>query len=293
MSGAALLGAAARAVLEVGALLRAWRADPAAVGGVWEGSQFKAGADAMAHEALSGRLLAAAPGIPVLSEEDPWPLGADRPGRYWLIDPIDGTASYAHGFPGYVTQAALVQDRAPVLAAVYAPEFDVLYTAARGEGARANGRALPPLAPAPVGTGALTDNTPEPRGIAARAYERFGFTGYLECGGISLKLCRIAEGRARLFVKDVPVRDWDVAAPGLLLAEVGGAVRTLSGAPFDYTGPFEHTGLVGAADEAACAAVAAWYAAAAPERRTDARPGRPVPTPRARSRTGPRANGAT
>lgn len=254
-------GGAARAVLEVGALLRGWRSDAAAIRGAWDGSQFKAAADMMAHEALTARLRAIAPQIPVLSEEDPQSLAGQRPDRYWLIDPIDGTASYAHGFPGYVTQAALVQGRTPVLAAVYAPETDVLYTAVRGRGARANGRLLATLAPAPVGSGALIDNTPEPRGIAARVYERFEFTDYVECGSIALKLCRVAEGRARLFVKDVPVRDWDVAAPGLLLAEAGGALRTLSGTAFDYTGPFERTGLVGAADEAACAAVTAWHAA--------------------------------
>lgn len=255
--------AVACAVREVGTLLRQWRVDPAAVSGSWDGSQFKAKADAMAHEALAARLRMIDPKIPVLSEEDPDSLTMRRPGQYWLIDPIDGTASYVHGFPGYVTQAALVQDREPVLAAIYAPAFDVLYTARRGAGARANGRALKTRAPARVGTGVLVDNTPEPHGIAALVHAHFGFTDYLECGSIALKLCRIAEGDAQLFVKDVPVRDWDVAAPELLLTEAGGALRTLSGAVFGYTGAFEHTGLIGAADETVCASVVDWHAATA------------------------------
>ncbi|QBI55235.1 inositol monophosphatase family protein [Streptomonospora litoralis] len=114
------------------------------------------------------------------------------------------------------------------------------------------------VAPAASGAGVLTDNTPEPRGIARAAYERFGCRGYLESGSIALKLCRIADGGAHLFVKDVRVRDWDVAAPALVLEESGGALARLDGTPFAYTGSFEHTGVIGAAAAGVCAAVAAW-----------------------------------
>ncbi|GAA1462723.1 inositol monophosphatase [Nocardiopsis exhalans] len=256
----ALLKAVADAVVEVGALLREWRSDPAVRSGVWEGSQFKAEADAMAHRALSQRLTAIDAQIPVVSEEDPASLSRERPPRYWLIDPIDGTASYVHGFAGYVTQAALVIGESPEVAAVFAPESGVLYTAVRGQGARRDGVPLPGHPPTLAGHGVLTDNTPEPAGIARRVYDHFGYGEYLESGSISLKLCRIAEGAAHLFVKDVPVRDWDVAAPGLVLAETGGLVTRLDGAAFTYRGSFEHTGLVGAADPSTCRAVAHWLA---------------------------------
>ncbi|WP_116247309.1 3'(2'),5'-bisphosphate nucleotidase CysQ [Nocardiopsis sp. FIRDI 009] len=258
MSGHPLAEAAAAAVTEVGALLRTWRADPDALGGAWEGSQFKARADVMAHRALSERLSAVDRDVPVVSEEDPASLVRERPPRYWLIDPIDGTASYAHGFPGYVTQAALVVDGRPEAAAVFAPETATLYTAVRGRGAHRDGRRLASGGQAPPGTGVLTDNTPEPRGIARRVYDRFGYRGYLESGSIALKLCRIAERSAHLFVKDVPVRDWDVAAPALVLEETGGRVTLLDGSGFAYRGSYEHTGLVGAADPVTGLAVARW-----------------------------------
>lgn len=261
MSGRRELSEAlATAVTEVGGLLRAWRSDPAARDGVWEGSQFKAQADARAHRALSLRLNVIDAGVPVVSEEDPGSLTRDRPPRYWLIDPIDGTASYVHGFDGYVTQAALVVEGRPEVAAVFAPERGTLYTAVRGRGARRDGRPLPPQPPAPPGRGVLTDNTPEPSGVARRVYDRFGYGGYLESGSIALKLCRIAEGDAQLFVKDVPVRDWDVAAPGLVLAETGGLLTRLDGSGFTYRGSFEHTGLVGAADPSTCREVSRWLA---------------------------------
>jgi len=257
-SGHPLTDAVAAAVVEVGGLLRGWRSDPSVRSGVWEGSQFKAEADAMAHRALSQRLSAIDGEIPVVSEEDPASLARVRPLRYWLIDPIDGTASYVHGFDGYVTQAALVIGDRPEVAAVFAPESGVLYTAVRGQGARRDGLPLPTHTPSPAGHGVLTDNTPEPTGIARRVYDHFGYGEYLESGSISLKLCRIAEGTAHLFVKDVPVRDWDVAAPGLILAETGGLVTRLDGTDFTYRGPYEHTGLVGASDPSTCRAVARW-----------------------------------
>lgn len=260
MSGpvrAATLEALARAVTEVGELLREWRRDPATRAGSWDGSQFKAVADTMAHRELRDRLERVEPGTPVLSEEDPAGLPARRPDRYWLIDPIDGTASYAHGFPGYVTQAALMLGRHPVLAAIHAPELDVCYTADHA-GAWANGRPLPPATPAPPGHGVLIDNTPTPGALARAAQDRFGHPRYRECGGIALKLCAVAEGSAHLFVKDVPVRDWDVAAPELLLRRTGTALLRLDGTPFGFDGDYEHHGLVAASDPATAAEVARW-----------------------------------
>ncbi|MFE1100071.1 inositol monophosphatase family protein [Nocardiopsis alba] len=250
--------AVAEAVTEVGALLRERRGAPGALDGVWQGSQFKAEADALAHRELSARLSRIDGRIPVVSEEDPDSLSRSRPERYWLIDPIDGTASYVHGFDGYVTQAALMIGDRPEVAAVYAPQLDTLYTAVRGLGARRDGVELPRTATTAPGEGVLTDNTPEPSGIARRVYDHFGYGSYLESGSISLKLCRIAGGEAHLFVKDVPVRDWDVAAPDLVLSEAGGRVTLLDGSAFTYRGPYEHTGLVGAADPSTCRAVAHW-----------------------------------
>ncbi|WP_017606059.1 3'(2'),5'-bisphosphate nucleotidase CysQ family protein [Nocardiopsis alkaliphila] len=253
-----LSAALATAVTEVGRLLREWREDPSVRSGVWQGEQFKAEADAMAHRALARRLRAIDPHVPVVSEEDPASLSNPRPPRYWLIDPIDGTASYAHGFDGYVTQAALMIGDRPEVAAVFAPQSQVLYTAVRGQGAARDRIPLSRLTPGPPGQGVLTDNTPAPSGIARRVYERFGYGEYLESGSISLKLCLIAEGAAHLFVKDVAVRDWDVAAPGLVLSEVGGRLARLDGTPFPYRGRYEHTGLVGASDPSTCRAIAHW-----------------------------------
>ena len=68
-----------------------------------------------------------------------------------------------------------------------------------------------------------TDNYPKAKGIAAEIACDLDIQGYLESGSIGLKICRVAEGKAHLFVKDIELYDWDVAAPHLILRESGGS----------------------------------------------------------------------
>jgi 3'(2'), 5'-bisphosphate nucleotidase len=243
-------------VKEVGALLLKWRAEGIREG-VWDGSQFKARADRMAHTALSERLRALSPELPILSEEDESSQIVTRPERYWLIDPIDGTASFVQGYDGFVTQAALMQDGEPCLAAIQAPAIALTYIAERGKGSYCNRERL-----ALAGSGkldVLIDNYPEPRGITGAAYTDLGFSRYIECGSISLKICRVADGTADLFFKDVMVKDWDLAAPQLVLSEAGGVMKDIHGCEVSYCQDYNHEGLIAAASEEACRRLVNWY----------------------------------
>lgn len=199
-------------------------------------------ADLLAHNLLIKYLEILAPKIPVVSEEDINSQTIARPEKYFLIDPIDGTASFLGGFSGYVTQVALVVDHLPQLAAIYAPAFDQVFLAKRGFGAFLNGNRLS------LGingdTKTMIDNYPEPRGITKRAFNELSYLRYLECGGISLKICRVADGTADLFFKDVTVRDWDVGAPLLVLEEAGGSLVLSDGTPMKFNGAYDKSGLV-------------------------------------------------
>lgn len=214
----------------------------AASGGTWEGTQLKTEADRLAHRELSTGLHSLGEDIPVISEEDLKSHAADRPRRYWLIDPIDGTASFSGGYDGFVTQVALIEDFSPTLAAVYAPALQLTYLAAEGRGSTLNGRRLD------VGNESkrtvLIDNYPEPKGSAADAIKALNCTDYLESGSIGLKICRIADGQADLFFKDVVVRDWDIAPGHLILTEAGGEISDLHGSFFPFDGPFEKPGVI-------------------------------------------------
>ncbi len=236
-----------RILKKTGEGLLGWRDKP--VGGEWQGAQLKTEADREAHYALSSALIALRE-LPVLSEEDPASHTDPRPDRYWLIDPIDGTASLAGGFDGFVTQAALMENGEPVLASVYAPALDRLYSSEKGGGAFCNGE------PIHVSTDEnrliLVDNYPEPRGTAIQMMVDLACTGYMESGSISLKICRVADGSADLFFKDIVVRDWDVGAPMLILQEAGGVFTMVDGKPYPFGGDLEKTGLIAARDPGLC-----------------------------------------
>ena len=233
----------------LGTNLLDWRADTKARH-LHSKADLKTEADRRAHQHLVAALARDFPDIPVISEEDAEHL-ATRPERYWLIDPIDGTASWLNGFAGFVIQIALIEGTTPVLGLIHAPALDLFYTAARGEGAFVNGTALDPLRPR--ASVILIDNTPTPHGICARLMDQLSTTGYVESGSLGLKSCRIADGVADLFVKDVVVRDWDMAPAHVLLGELGGEMIGMDGQPFAFEGAWDKPGGVIVARNAAIA----------------------------------------
>ncbi|WP_173918940.1 3'(2'),5'-bisphosphate nucleotidase CysQ [Halobacillus sp. Marseille-Q1614] len=225
--------------------------------GHWEGTQFKAKADRLTHHNLKQALQDMDGAIPVISEEDPMSLVHHRPKKYWLIDPIDGTASFAQGYSGFVTQVALIENHQPIMAAIYAPKLDDLYVAVKGEGASLNGSKLKLRKSKEISS--VIDNTPSPQGIAKAVYDHFSCSRYVECGSIALKICKVADGTADLFIKDVEVKDWDVAAPHLILEEAGGALTDIQGMAFNYKGPYKRDGVVASHSPIQGKKVIGWY----------------------------------
>lgn len=241
---------------ELGLLLIEWRTQ-GMTDGHWEGSQLKADADRRAHDFLVQHLRRSWPSIPVISEEDVSGHDMCRPDEYWLIDPIDGTASFCNGFDGFVTQVAFMRNCQPVLAVVHAPALGLTYTAKHDGLALCN---CVPISTAISGLRApiLIDNYPEPRGIACSLYDEIGCKGYVESGSIGLKICRVADGTADLFLKDVTVRDWDLAPADLILARAGGLLSTLDGSSLPYNGSFERVGLIASGNQELLFQVSQW-----------------------------------
>jgi len=230
----------------IGSLLSKLRGD-ASIKGHWEGSQLKSSADIWAHEEWSRSLEKSFPGIAIVSEEDKISANIDETARYFLIDPIDGTASFAAGFDGFVTQIAYIESGVVQESVVHAPILNLTWHASLGKGSflgaarlyndiDKSGRLL------------LIDNYPQARGIAKTLCQELPTTGYLESGSIGLKLCRVADGSADLFVKDVSVRSWDVAPASLILSERGGIMLDIHGKSIKYGGGFEIDGLIAATD---------------------------------------------
>jgi 3'(2'), 5'-bisphosphate nucleotidase len=195
-------------------------------------------ADLASHRIIVEGLRALTPDLPVLSEEDadiPWSVRRTW-SRYWLVDPLDGTREFVKKNGEFTVNIALVEDGVPVLGVVYAPVFDYLLHAGRGEGAflREAGQDIALVtrrpATAPLRVAASRSHLDE---RTAAVLQRMGDTERHGLGS-SLKFCRIAEGRIDVYPRFGPTSEWDTAAAQCVLEAAGGAVLRLDGTPLDY-----------------------------------------------------------
>src|SRR5207248_1915429 len=172
----------------------------------------------------------------VLAEE----LGGDAapsPGPCWVFDPIDGTTNYAHGLPIFCASLAVEVNGAAEVAAVYDPNRKELFTAERGGGAFLNGRPLRVSAAATLVDAMLV--TGFPYDVHGRVDEIVGLFGAFvgraravrRLGSAAIDLCYVAAGRLDGFWES-DLKPWDIAGGSLIVAEAGGLVTTLDGAPF-------------------------------------------------------------
>lgn len=234
------------------------------------GGQLKTGVDQAAEGWVLGLLRGEFPSDAFLSEEafeesdGRW----DSPAAYWTVDALDGTRSFADGFDGFCVQVAYVVDGVPCMGVVHEPVGDAAYLAVRGAGAYrlADGRYRPlHLAPLPRWDGApvFVDST-VPRGGAGEVFRALS-GAFLECGSVGLKVCRVADGSADVFLKDFTFKLWDVAPGEVVLREAGGRLGLWTGEPVRYdTGQVRWTGIL-AAPAALFAPVAAAVAQAGAE----------------------------
>lgn len=169
--------------------------------------------------------------------------GDDRAGATWrwVIDPLDGTMNYAHGYPRFCVSIGVQHEGVPTLGVVYDPLLDELFSAARGEGATINGRALrvsreTQLSRALLATGFAYDvhRSPEDNVDHFRKFVKTA-RGLRRDGSAALDLCYVAAGRFDGFW-ELKLHPWDVAAGNLIVDEAGGRTSDLAGNPPDGEG---------------------------------------------------------
>lgn len=195
-------------------------------------------ADGEAEAVIREIIAAAYPDHAVLGEEGGEQGGAGESEWRWVVDPLDGTVNFAHGYPVFCASVALERAGRSVVGAVYDPTRDELFTATRGGGAYLNGEALrvsqtPTLrTPALVSTGFPYDASGERNlGHVARLL-RLGLP-IRRPGAAALDLCNVACGRMDAYW-EIGVQRWDVAAGSLIVEEAGGSVTDLTGEPTPY-----------------------------------------------------------
>src|SRR5919199_1174577 len=200
-------------------------------------------ADLASERLIVERVRSYHPRHAVLTEEsgDVVALGGARSDYKWIVDPLDGTTNYAHGYPVFCVSIALEHLGSVVVGVVYDPVRDELFAAERGEGATLNGRRIrvsdtDDLNRAMVCTGFPYDV--RDRGDFARHFANFIMHAQAirRDGSAALDLANVACGRFDGFFEE-GLRPWDVAAGVLLVEEAGGRVSHYNGQLFNVYPP--------------------------------------------------------
>lgn len=186
--------------------------------------------DRMAEQEIINVIKAAYPGHGFLAEESGQQEGNDY---VWIIDPLDGTTNFLHGFPVYAVSIALKHKNKIELGVVYDPLRDELFTAERGGGAMLNNRKIRvtqqnSLKGALIGTGFPFRSRQNLKAYLGMFESLVGDTaGIRRAGAAALDLAYLAAGRLDGFW-EIGLHPWDMAAGVLLIQEAGGAVTDFS-----------------------------------------------------------------
>ncbi len=196
--------------------------------------------DKAAEAAIIEVILQAYPGHGILAEESGRAHGAKHSDYLWIIDPLDGTTNFIHGFPVYAVSIALSFRGKVEQAVVYDPARNDLFYASKGRGAFLNDRRLrvskrTRMQQALIGTG-----FPFRKGDNFKRYLKVFEEVMQQCAGMrrpgaaALDLCYVAAGWYDAFF-ETGLSPWDVAAGSLMVTEAGGLVGNFTGeADFMY-----------------------------------------------------------
>ena len=193
--------------------------------------------DRAAEHIILEFLRQAAPGVPVIAEEE---VAAGRipehGDTYFLVDPLDGTKEFVRGGDDYTVNIGLIVGGQPKLGVVYQPAVDKLWAGLVGEGAfvEENGerrcincRPLGETRAAVASKSHLTQSTVD------YLAQVMGLCEHVSVGS-SLKFCIVAEGEADIYPRLSPTSEWDTAAGHAVLLAAGGRVDGPDGTPLAY-----------------------------------------------------------
>lgn len=186
--------------------------------------------DRLAEKEIISIIRAAYPEHSILAEESGEHAGNDF---VWIIDPLDGTTNFIHGFPQYAVSIALKHKGRIEVGVVYDPLRDELFTAKRGGGAMLNNRrirvtGLTGMRSALIGTG-FPFKIPEHLDAYLAMFRAITLdsAGIRRAGSAALDLAYLAAGRLDAFW-EIGLKEWDMAAGILLVKEAGGVATDFS-----------------------------------------------------------------
>ena len=188
---------------------------------------------------IEAEVLARYPRHGILAEEGLDNKGED--GYVWIVDPIDGTTNFAHGYPVFSVSIAVILDGEPVCGVVHNPMSDETVTGLKGEGASLNGMAIKVSGTKTLNRSLLA--TGFPYDIRENPDNNLGHfsdmavlvQGIRRCGSAALDLCSVASGRLDGFW-ELGLKPWDIAAGVLIVREAGGRITDFSGRDLSLDG---------------------------------------------------------
>ena len=192
--------------------------------------------DHASEQAIIETLTSAYPGHGILAEESGSAHGAQDSEFVWIIDPLDGTTNFIHGFPAYCVSIALAVRGKVEQAVVYDPSRNDLFTATKGRGAYLNERRIrvskrTRMQECLLGTGfpfRPGDDMPTYLSMVSDTMQRTA--GLRQSGTAALDLAYVAAGFTDGFFHS-GLSIWDVAAGSLLVTEAGGLIGNFTGEP--------------------------------------------------------------
>jgi 3'(2'), 5'-bisphosphate nucleotidase len=199
-------------------------------------------ADTASHDFLVKSLRLLTREIPIISEESDQ-LMSDSIATakwFWLVDPLDGTKEFLKGTNEFTVNVSLIEGGRPILGVVHAPALSLTYYAGRDMGAwrQAGDEAPTPILtrkPGPSGLGVVASK--DHAGPLVSAMLGRLTNPRLQSMGSSLKFCLVAEGKADVYLRDLPTMEWDTAAAQCVVEAAGGGVYSLDGKALRYGKP--------------------------------------------------------
>ena len=231
--GNQFLEAAVETAMEAGGLLVAEFDRPAKIS--YKGEvDLVTQADRRSEQAIVVRLRGFFPKHAIVAEEGGGQQG-DSPYR-WIVDPLDGTTNFAHGYPCFAVSIGLEEAGELVVGVIYQPITKELFTTAKGEGAYLNEKRIQVSSIDRLSTSLLATGFPSAkRAHNPNIHYYWDFTlrshGVRRDGSAALDLASVACGRFDGFW-EFGLHSWDTAAGVLLVREAGGVVTTFSGQPY-------------------------------------------------------------
>jgi myo-inositol-1(or 4)-monophosphatase len=175
----------------------------------------------------------------ILTEEGPGREGESS--FRWIVDPLDGTTNYAHGYPCFSVSIALEQNAEIVLGVIYDPVLDEMFAARKGGGTILNGKQIAVSETELLNDALLATGFPydirRSRETNLDHFARFAVRAQAirRAGSAALDLCYVAAGRFDGFW-EMKLAPWDMAAGYLIVREAGGRVTDFSGGKFHIDG---------------------------------------------------------